>query len=77
MPLEGKGEVMRARADDAGPDDFEGQCELCGLEAGLCMCPECPRCGGSGFTMECYGKMPVEVKCQECDGRGIIQASES
>ena len=24
---------IRSRADDAGPDYFEGQCEVCGLEA--------------------------------------------
>ncbi len=36
------------RADDAGPDDCEGTCDVCGLEAGLCICPECPVCGVQG-----------------------------
>ena len=36
------------RADDAGPDDFIGQCGICGLEPGDCVCPECPVCRVQG-----------------------------
>lgn len=36
------------RADDAGPDDFEGQCEICGLEPHECTCAVCPVCGEKG-----------------------------
>jgi hypothetical protein len=36
-----------------GPPDFEGQCPVCGLEPGSCVCPVCPVCGVQGDP-ECY-----------------------
>lgn len=33
----------------------------------------CPRCEGGGMYMECYGHNPVEVKCETCDGWGIVE----
>ena len=37
--------------DEAAGGD--AQCELCGLEAGACECPECPVCGEHG-NPNCY-----------------------
>jgi len=32
----------------------------------------CDYCEGGGMTIECYGGPPLEVRCKECDGDGII-----
>lgn len=37
------------------PYDEDYPCEVCGEEAGNCICPECPVCGGTGDP-ECYLK---------------------
>lgn len=37
----------------------------CGIEL-------CPDCEGGGFSMVCYGGMPIEKNCEHCDGRGYI-----
>jgi hypothetical protein len=34
-------------------DPPERPCEVCGIEAGNCICPECPVCGEAG-NPECY-----------------------
>lgn len=33
---------------------------------------ECPDCEGGGMIMKCYGGMPIEKKCDYCDGAGEI-----
>lgn len=35
------------------PDETELRCEVCGLEAGSCQCPECPKCRAAGDP-RCY-----------------------
>ncbi len=41
------------RTDDELPDLRDYPCEVCGLEAGQCICPECPACHETGDP-ECY-----------------------
>jgi hypothetical protein len=38
-------------------------CEVCGIEAGACICPECPECGTAGDPA-CY------------EGHGLVRSPE-
>jgi len=43
-----------AKFIDPIPDEPDRPCKVCGLEAGVCICPECPECGAQGDP-GCYG----------------------
>lgn len=43
-----------------GPPDFEGQCPVCGLGVGQCVCPVCPVCKVQGDP-KCYQKHGLQV----------------
>ncbi len=55
---------MRARMDDAGPDDFDPPCEVCGVDPDDCKCPTCPKCGVVG-DMDCYDNHGLQNVIQQ------------
>lgn len=55
----------------SGPPDGEMACEVCGHEAGSCICPECPKCGATGDP-RCYMK-PAPIFCGGLHGKMTIE----
>lgn len=49
-------------------DPPEQPCEVCGHEAGDCICPECPRCGEFG-NPRCYDAHGLERTAEQIESR--------
>lgn len=47
------------------PDDY---CEMCGYEAGSCICEQCPVCGEAG-SRECYRSHGLQETDEQVQGR--------
>lgn len=50
------------------PYDEDQQCEICGWEAGSCICPECPECGEQG-NPTCYKEHGLVVSEEQIASR--------
>ena len=51
--------------------DFDPQCNICGLEAGSCVCPECAVCMEAG-NPNCYQNHGLELSTMQEIARAAI-----
>jgi hypothetical protein len=55
-------------------DPPEQPCEVCGIEAGNCICPECPQCGSYGDP-HCYEKHGLVRTPEQIDSRAAYETA--
>lgn len=54
-------------------DPPERPCEVCGIESGNCICPECPSCGSAGDP-KCYEEHGLVRTQAQIDGKAALDA---
>lgn len=50
------------------PYDEDHPCDVCGYEAGACICPECPVCGSAGDPL-CYKEHGLVLSPEQIENK--------